>query len=243
MAEILRAEWFDINNKDKDKLCSWLHGVFFPDLQFQNGVNWVAHYDIVPHPETRYIKGAPARKEVKDLSVPPGQENLVLTSVNTPSIFFGPNNALETMEKEHSLYLSMRTNYRSAVFIEEEMINGPELHKQPIGTGGAPAMQFGSYNVDEIRDDIELAKWYRGERFPRLPVTRGMIRGRKFLSISGWAKHGVLWEFSEMDEEEYSFEHRFMEADRGENWHGRHVLEYVTHAPGSPHAGRRIWPR
>ena len=58
MAEILRAEWFDINNKKKDKLCSWLHGVFFPDLQSQNGVNWVAHYDIVPHPETRYIKGA-----------------------------------------------------------------------------------------------------------------------------------------------------------------------------------------
>jgi hypothetical protein len=243
MAEILRAEWFDINNKDKDKLCSWLHGVFFPDLQFQNGVNWVAHYDIVPHPETRYIKGAPARKEVKDLSVPPGQENLVLTSANTPSIFFGPNNALEAMEKEHPVHLSMRTNYRSAVFIEEEMINGPELHKQPIGTGGAPAMQFGSYNVDGIRDDIELAKWYRGERFPRLPVTRGMIRGRKFLSISGWAKHGVLWEFAEMDEAEYSFEHRFMEADRGENWHGRHVLEYVTHAPGSPHAGRRIWPK
>ena len=45
-----------------------------------------------------------------------------------------------------------------------------------------------------------------------------------------------------MDEGEYSFEHRFMEADRGENWHGRHVLEYVTHAPGSPHAGRLVWP-
>ena len=66
MAEILRAEWFDINNKDKDKLCSWLHGVFFPDLQSQNGVNWLAHYDIVPHPETPYIKGAPEKKEVKD---------------------------------------------------------------------------------------------------------------------------------------------------------------------------------
>jgi hypothetical protein len=243
MAEILRAEWFDIKNKDKDKLCSWLHGIFFPDLHSKNGVNWVAHYDIVPHPETRYIKDAPAKKEVKDLSVPPGQENLVLTSANTPSVFFAPNNALEAMEKKQQPYLSMRANYRSAVFIEEEMINGPELHKQPLGTGGAPAMQFGSYNVDSIQDDIELAKWYRGERFPRLPVTRGMIRGRKFLSISGWAKHGVLWEFAEMDKDEYSFEHRFIEADRGENWHGRHVLEYVTHAPGSPHAGRRIWPK
>ena len=243
MAEILRAEWFNINSEVKNKLCSWLHGVFFPDLQSQNGVNWVAHYDIVPHPETRYIEGAPAKKEVENISVPSGQENVVLTSANTPSIFFGPNNAIEALENKHQLYLSMRANYRSAVFIEEEMINGPELHKQPLGTGGSPAMQFGSYNVDSIQDDIELAKWYRGERFPRLPVTRGMIRGRKFLSISGWAKHGVLWEFAEMDEDEYSFEHRFIEADRDGNWDGRHVLEYVTHSPGSPHAGRRIWPK
>ena len=96
---------------------------------------------------------------------------------------------------------------------------------------------------DKISDEIELANWYRSERFPRLSVTRGMIRGRKLLSIAGWAKHGVLWEFLEMDDNEYSFEHRFIEADRGEDWRGRHVLEYVTHAPGSPHAGRRIWPK
>ncbi len=243
MAEILRTEWFDINNEDKDKLCNWLHDVFFPYLQTKNGVNWVAHYDIVSHPETPYIEGAPLKKEVKNPSIPSGKENVVLTSANTPSVFFGPNNALEAIEKEHMFYLSMRINYRYAVFIEEEMINGPELHNQPLGTGGAPAMQFGSYNVDSMQDEIELAQWYRGERFPRLPVTRGMIRGRKFLSISGWAKHGVLWEFAEMDENEYSFENRFVEADRGENWRGRHVLEYVTHAPGSPHAGRRIWPK
>ena len=94
-----------------------------------------------------------------------------------------------------------------------------------------------------VPNEIELANWYRSERFPRLPVTRGMIRGRKLLSIAGWAKHGVLWEFLEMDNNEYSFEHRFIEADRGEDWCGRHVLEYVTHSPGSPHAGRRVWPR
>ena len=104
-------------------------------------------------------------------------------------------------------------------------------------------MQFGSYNVDSVADDIELAKWYRGERFPRLAVTRGLIRGRKLLSITGWAKHGVFWEFIDMDKKEYSFELRFVEADRGENWNGRHVLEYVTHAPGSPHAGKRVWPK
>ena len=99
MSEVLRAEWFDINSEVKKKLFSWLHEVFFPNLQSLNGVNWVAHYDIVPHPKTYYIKGAPAKKEVEDISVPTGQECLVLTSANTPSIFFGPNNELEVMEK------------------------------------------------------------------------------------------------------------------------------------------------
>jgi len=243
LSEILRVEWFDIHIENKAKLWWWLHDFFLNSLQSQTGVNWVAHYEIVPHPTTPYIKGAPLKKEIKDPKIPTGQENLIITSASSASVFFGNRNTLKNMEEENFLYLSMRENYRTAVFIEEEIINGPEQDKNPLGMGGPPAMQFGSYNVNEISDEIELANWYRSERFPRLPVTRGMIRGRKLLSIVGWAKHGVLWEFIEMDEKEYSFEHRFIEADRGEDWRGRHVLEYVTHAPGSPHAGRRVWPK
>jgi hypothetical protein len=100
-------------------------------------------------------------------------------------------------------------------------------------------MQIGSYNTDAVEDDEELGRWYRAERFPRIAVSRGIIRGRKLLSVTGWAKHGVLWEGTELGPDDYSFEPRFIEADRGEEWPGRHVLEYVTHAPGSPHAGRR----
>ena len=91
-------------------------------------------------------------------------------------------------------------------------------------------------------DELELARWYRQERFPRLSVTEGMIQGRKLLSLAGWPKHGVLWEFTSMEDSESSFEPRFGAADRQENWQGRHVLEFVIHAPHGPHAGRRIWP-
>ena len=243
LPEILRAEWFDIHRENKVRLWQWLHGFFLNSLQSQSGINWVAHYEIVPHPITQYIEGAPQKKETKNTNIPAGWENLIVTSASSPSVFFGPGNELNKMEEQNAINLSMRENYRSAIFIEEEVINGPEQDKKPQGTGGPPAMQFGSYNVDSVADDIELAKWYRGERFPRLAVTRGLIRGRKLLSITGWAKHGVFWEFIDMDKKEYSFELRFVEADRGENWNGRHVLEYVTHAPGSPHAGKRVWPK
>lgn len=108
--------------------------------------------------------------------------------------------------------------------------------------GRPPAMQLGNYNADTPEDEFELARWYRAERFSRVSVTPGMIRGRKMLSIAGWPKHGVLWEFTDLPEGDFSFEHRFIEADRDENWTGRHVLEYVTHSYGGPHAGRRVWP-
>ena len=104
-------------------------------------------------------------------------------------------------------------------------------------------MQLGNYNADTPEDEFELARWYREERFHRVSVTRGMIRGRKMLSIAGWPKHGVLWEFTDLPEGEFTFELRFIEADRNEDWQGRHVLEYVTHTHNGPHAGRRIWPK
>ena len=165
MPEILRAEWFDIQPDNKDKLWQWLHSFFLNCIQSQSGINWVAHYEIVPHPKTPYIKGAPEKKETKDLNIPSGQENLILTSASSASVFFGPQNELNNIEEKNEVNLSLRDNYRLAVFIEEEIINGPEQNKKPLGMGGPPAMQFGSYNVNNMNDDIELAKWYREERF------------------------------------------------------------------------------
>jgi len=129
------------------------------------------------------------------------------------------------------------------VFVKEKVVNGPEERVMPYGAGPPPGMQIGSFNTDTPEHNEMLARWYRAERFPRIAVSRGIIRGRKMLSIAGWAKHGVLWEGVELGPDDYSFESRFIEADRGEDWPGPHVLEYVTHAPGSPHAGRRVWPK
>ena len=88
MSEILRVEWFDIHIENKAKLWRWLHDFFLSSLQSQTGVNWVAHYEIVPHPTTPYIKGAPLKKEIKDPKIPTGQENLIITSASSASVFF-----------------------------------------------------------------------------------------------------------------------------------------------------------
>ena len=240
MGEVLKAEWFDLD--EANGFDAWLHDTHLPAVQAASGVAWVAHYKIVPIPDKPFIEGAPQRRETDDTSVPTGWQNVVLTAGVSPEVFFGQDNALDAVIESHAEQLAARQNYRSAVYIEEQVINSPEQRRAPYGMGPPPAMQLGNYNTRRPEDEDELARWYRAERFSRVSVTPGMVRGRKMISMSGWAKHGVLWEFTDLPEGDHSFEHRFVAADRGDEWSGRHVLEYALHAPGSPHTGRRVWP-
>ncbi|SOH94914.1 hypothetical protein SAMN06273572_10665 [Monaibacterium marinum] len=242
MGEVLKAEWFDLEPATRADTWRWMHETYLPALQSASGVSWVGHYDIVELPDRPYIEGAPNKKVTQDPNVPTGWQNVVLTASTSPEVFFGHDNAVEALATKHADKTAAFQNYRSAVFIEEQVINSPEQRSCPYGMGPPPAMQLGNYNTDSPDDDIELARWYRAERFSRVSVTPGMIRGRKMISMAGWPKHGVLWEFADMPEGDSSFEHRFIAADRDENWTGRHVLEYVTHSYGGPHAGRRVWP-
>ncbi|WP_424934250.1 hypothetical protein [Amaricoccus macauensis] len=242
MGEVILAEWFDLDEGCRAETWRWLHDVYLPAVQSAPGVCWTGHYDIVAIPDKPYIAGAPQRREITDPSVPSGWQNVILTTAASPEVFFAPDNPLDALAGEYSDRLAAFRNVRRAVFIEEQVVNSPEQRASPYGVGPPPAMQLGNYNADRPEDEFELARWYRAERFSRVSVTPGMIRGRKLLSIAGWPKHGVLWEFTDLPEGDSSFEHRFVAADRNEDWRGRHVLEYVTHAPGSPHAGRRVWP-
>lgn len=242
MGEFIKAEWFDLEDSFRRDTWDWLHQTYLPDVQSTQGVSWVGHYDIVEIPDKPYIAGAPQRKETTDASVPTGWQNVIMTAAASPEVFFGRNNGLDILADANSDKLSARKKYRCAVFMEEQVVNSPEQRSSPYGMGPPPAMQLGNYNTTAPEDEFELARWYRAERFARVSVTPGMIRGRKMISIAGWAKHGVLWEFTDLPDGDSSFEHRFVAADRNENWKGRHVLEYAVHAPGSPHAGRLVWP-
>lgn len=242
MSEVIRADWFDLHPEDRAEFQDWFHDTHLPAVQATPGVGWVGHYEIVPIPDKPYIEGAPRRRETTDPTLPTGWQHVVLTAALSAEVFFGQCAPLDALEQADAPQLALRRNHRRAVFIEEQVVNSPELRASPYGMGPPPAMQLGNYNTRRPEDEFELARWYRAERFARVSVTPGMIRGRKMISMAGWAKHGVLWEFTDLPKGDASFEHRFVAADRNENWQGRHVLEYAEHAYGSPHAGRRIWP-
>ena len=138
--------------------------------------------------------------------------------------------------------LAKRKQYRFGIFIEETRVSGPDWYRHLPGTGAPPAIQLGNYLTSNQTDDMDLAMWYRQMKLPQVTRARGCIGARKLISIVGWAKHGILYEFMEMDPHEENFEQRFRDAGLSERWTGRHVLKIVVHAPMGPHAGRRIWP-
>ena len=97
-----------------------------------------------------------------------------------PEVYFGFGNPIDALEKTNMIVLSARLNYRNAAFIKGQVINSPEQRSLPYGMGPPPAMKSGNYNCDTPEDEIELAKWYRAERFPRVSVTKGMITGANY---------------------------------------------------------------
>ena len=145
MSEVLRADWFDLAGGNKDAFWGWLHETFLPGLQSASGVAWVGHYDIIEQPDRPYIEGAPVKVETDDPDVPTGWQNVILTAATSPETFFGKGSAVEALHQAHAAKLEERLNHRWAVFIEEQVVNSPELRASPYGMGttaGDAARQF-----------------------------------------------------------------------------------------------------
>ena len=242
MSECLRAEWYDLPAEEAADFLGWLHGAHLPALQALPGIVWVGHYRIVHKSSPLDVPGSPARVETDDPVVPKGGDYVLITAALSPDVFFAPNDALDVFEGAAAGQLAKRRQHRMAVFIEELRFDGPEGRRHMPVAGPPPAMQIGSYNVREPADELELARTYRRRKFLEVAATPGMIRTRKLLSVAGWAKHGIFYEFTDLKDAEETFEKRFSADGRRQPASGRHMLEYVVHSPGAPHAGRRIWP-
>ena len=242
MDTAIKAEWYDLDDADREGFISWLHTRHLPKLQAWPGHIWIGHYARAPKTGTDADPpGHPVRIETDDMTVPRGSQYLLVTAAATPDVFFDPNHAAQ-FDTESAAMLAKRKGYRFCIFIEETRVSGPDWYRHLPGTGAPPAIQLGNYQTHNQNDDMDLGLWYRQMKLPQVTRARGCIGARKLVSIVGWAKHGVLYEFTDMDPGEKDFERRFREAGMSERWPGRHVLKIVTHAPHGPLAGRRIWP-
>lgn len=240
MDTAIKAEWYDLAEGDREDFLAWLHGQYLPALQAEPGYIWVGHYDRAPQTGTDRRAGQPPRVETDD-PIPRGSQYLLVIAAASPDVFFDPNRPT-ARDPEADTQLAKRKEYRFAVFVEETRVSGPDWYRHLPGSGAPPAIQFGNYQTRNQTDDMDLAMWYRQLKLPQVTRARGCIGARKLVSIVGWAKHGILYEFMDMEPDEENFEQRFRDVGLSENWPGRHVLEFVIHAPNGPHAGRRLWP-
>jgi hypothetical protein len=69
----------------------------------------------------------------------------------------------------------------------------------------------------------------------------GCVRARKLVSVSGWAKHAVIFEFASLEARNQHFVNHEAEHPERAAWTDK-VVRRLIHAPGSPSVARRIWP-
>ena len=113
-------------------------------------------------------------------------------------------------------------------------MDGPAVALRAPGITPGPVIQFGTFNINALENETEMNAWYARSRLPLVARGEGNLGARRLVSIAGWPKHGILYEFASLEFAEKNL------ADPSE-W-TRRVVDNLVHAPHSPTLGVRIWP-
>ena len=70
---------------------------------------------------------------------------------------------------------------------------------------------------------------------PRLKKMEGCVGARNLISVAGWSKHSIMYEWITVDSLRKNFTTETVERSRK-------AVQSLIHAPGSPTLGQRIWP-
>ena len=238
MTQALRAQWYDVAPEHEADFLNWLHLTHLPRLAKISGLNWIGHYQIRPKPNLSVEGSIKQRRETHE-SIPRGSQFILLESAPVECLMNPDENYLHL---EQAPELQIRQNWREAIFIEEARVNGPSHDAQTRDQTAPPAMQLGNFIASSPEGERQLALYYRKHRFLQVAATQLCRGARKYVSIMGWPKHGILYEFDTIKPDEMLFEARMNAARPDLKWAGAHPLDLVIHAPNAPHAGERIWP-
>jgi hypothetical protein len=226
--------WYDLPEDGRDAYLSWAHDRYIPEMLQRPGYLWAAHY--------ASIQKSDVRAHTDDASVPAGTRFLLLFGAECADVFGRPvpTKLHASLPAESRKMLAMRIGERMNIMAEAGRVLGPQAANYHDGMALAPCIQFGSYNCPWQHEE-EMLDWYVEVRMPAMATTPGGgVRIRKLTSVSGWAKHAILYEFMSVKaRHEYFLAHQ----DRPDmkpwlEW----VAKWLTHAPGSSSLGQRIWP-
>ena len=233
--------WYNLPDKGRDAYLEWLHGNYIPGQLQRPGIRWAAHYASL---ENVKLSGAKGRlSNVKSSDVPTGDRYILLFGADDahPFVRPAPKEFHAQMPAADRKMLAMRLGERSNIMTEEARIHGPAAIQPVDKIALSPGIQIGSFNAGADQDEDELASWYATWRMPCMEKLPGCVRVRKYASVSGWAKHAILYEFTSVEARNENFlEHESPHPEQ-EAWSDR-VVRKLVHAPGSPNLCSRIWP-
>jgi hypothetical protein len=236
------ATWYDLGEENRARHLDWLHQCHLPRILRLEGIAWSAHYEI--------LGGGPRMNEIHDRLSRPGDPDigsgtqlLLLFGAASPHTFFHPriDQWENKIDKETDQMLGQRIGSRACFFTQEAWVSGPEIGtRRPFSTP-APAIQMGSFRTKTVADEYDLAAWYAQYRLPAMSRMPGCVATRKLVSIAGWAKHSILYEFTSLQARQDHFQNHESLALDDKEWTNK-IITYTVHSPGSPSVGQRIWP-
>jgi hypothetical protein len=234
------ASWYDLDANDRDSFLAWLHGTWLPALERDGRYNWVAHYRDQEAVKSETGVAGPMEQASKAEGIPVGKQFLLLLGADSPHVFLDPL-VLDGSDGADAKMLGLRRNVRHAVFVVEASAEGPESPGKVAKTAPSPAIRLGCFRMRNPEDEFESGRWYAQSRLPYMGKVAGSVRARKLISVAGWAKHAILYEFTSPEARRTIWNGMRAERDADPNkfWS---IGPKTVHAPGSPTLGERTYP-
>ena len=227
--------WYDLPENGQELYLEWLHQRYIPKLLEHPRVLWAAHYKTVES-----VKPLPTLRHTKE-PIPPGYRYIFILGAEDAHAFSALTPYNFKPDPDDRKMLEMRIGERRNIFTEEARVNGPEAGKREGPYLPAPCIQLGSFNSGAYDEEDELLSWYADFRLPSMGDMPGSIGMRKLSSVSGWAKHAVMYEFTSFEGREKNFRAHEHKDPKQSAW-TKEVIAKLVHAPGSPNVAERIFP-
>ena len=233
--------WYDLPEEGRDDYLSWLHESYIPSRLKLPNCLWAAHYASLANVVHPGEKGR--LRHVDRDSLPTGDRYILIFGGATAHAFVDPTPAAfhDQLSDADRKMLAMRQGERSNIMTEEARDDGPDAALRDGELALSPCIQLGNFNAGSYADEDDLSAWYAQWRIPNMKKMSGCIAVRKLVSVSGWSKHAILYEWTSVEARNRLFVDHESSNPEMEAWTDR-VVRKLVHAPGSPNLARRIWP-
>jgi len=241
----LWISWYDLPTAGRDAYLSWLHGEYIPRILQRPGILYAAHYESARVPP-KYDHNT------DDPSVPAGNDFVLIFGGESAHVFTRSAEGYvkgtpdkyyfqACLSENDKAMLQTRMGERVCVTTEQARTDGPAAKQRTGELALAPCIQLGSFNAQSVDVEDEWLAWFADWRLQALSKTPGCIGMRKLVSVRGWAKHLVLYEFESMQARNGYAPYLKKMYPEMVAWTERATMKLV-HAPASPVVGARLWP-